>query len=214
MALRKTLLVTGQIYHIFNRSAHGIPIFKGKREYEMFLEAVLFYIQLHPPTRFSIYRTNRERFLMKYDEKLVTVICFCIMPNHFHFLLRQETDDGIKQFIQKISNSFAHYYSLRHKSKGHVFGGNFKAVRIETDEQLLHLSRYIHLNPVTTYVVENPEDYLYSSYRSFIGKEEYTFFDSLLILNQFSSKEKYKEFVLAQKDYQRTLSYIKHLLLE
>ncbi|OGG11221.1 hypothetical protein A2Z00_00850 [Candidatus Gottesmanbacteria bacterium RBG_13_45_10] len=214
MSLRKTLLATGEIYHIFNRSVQGIPIFKGKREYEMFLEAAQFYVQSNPPVRFSIYRTNRERFPINHDERLVTVICFCIMTNHFHFLLRQEADDGIKQFIQRISNSFAHYYSLKYKSYGHVFGGNFKAVRVETDEQLLYLSRYIHLNPVTAYVAENPEDYLYSSYRSFIDNGEFNFSDPSIILNHFSSKEKYKEFVLAQKDYQRTLDYIKHLLLE
>jgi len=214
MALRKTLLATGEIYHIFNHSVQGIPIFKGEREYHLFLEAMKFYLQPDPPTRFSLYRASRNRFPINLNSQLVTIICFSLMPNHLHFILRQEKENGIKKYIQKLTNSFAHYFVLKYRSKGHVFEANFKAVRVETEEQLLHLSRYIHLNPVTAYLVEKPEDYPYSSYRIYIGKESSDFINSSLVLAHFSSPKKYEEFVLAQKDYQRTLGAIQHLLLE
>mgnify|MGYP000341892490 CR=1 FL=1 len=213
MALRKTLLVTGEVYHILNHSVQGMPIFKGKREANLFLEAIKFYLQENPPTKFSLYRTNKDRFPLNLEEKLVTIINFCLMPNHFHFTLRQEKEDGIRRFIQKLSNSFAHYFNMKYKNRGPVFEGNFKAVHIETDEQLLHLSRYIHLNPVTAYLVEKPEDYPYSSYRVYIGKEKSEIVDPSLILKQISPKE-YQNFVMARKDYQRSLERIKNLLAE
>lgn len=214
MGLRKVILATHESYHVFNHSVAGIPIFKGERECRLFLEAMRFYLQSNPPTRFSIYRYNKERFSIKLDSRLVTIISFCLMPNHFHFILRQEADNGIKQFIQKLTNSFAHYYILKYKKRGHVFEGNFKAVWIETDEQLIHLSRYIHLNPVTSYLVKRPEDYLYTSYRNYLEKEQSDFVNPLPVLNQFSSPKSYQQFVLDQIDYQRKLAEIKHLLLE
>lgn len=136
------------------------------------------------------------------------------MPNHFHFMLRQEKENGIKQFIQRLSNSFAHYFSIKYKQRGHVFEGNFKAVRVETDGQFIHLSRYIHLNPVTAYIVEDPKDYPYSSYNTYVGNGGFTFVDPKPILAQFPSSKKYEEFVLNQKDYQRSVQEIKYLALE
>ena len=214
MPIRKTILATGEIYHIFNRSVQGIPIFRGQREYNLFLEATKYYLQPNPPTRFSIYRTSKDKFTINLGQKLVTIINFCLMPNHFHFTLRQEKENGIRRFIQKISNSFAHYFSLKYQNRGHVFEGKFKAVMIENDNQLLHLSRYIHLNPVTAFLTENPKDYPYSSYLTYLGKEKLEIIDPSLVLDQFSSPNKYEKFVLDQKDYQRTIEKIKHLILE
>jgi len=214
MALRKTFLATGEVYHVLNRSSYGFPIFKGKREREYFLEAMGYYIQANPPTKFSLYKIKKDMFSVSLKDRLVTIINFCIMPTHFHFTLRQDKDDGIKKFIQKLTSSFAHYFAIKNRSSGHVFEGNFKAIRVENEEQLIHLSRYIHLNPVSSYLVENPEDYLYSSYRVYLGKEKSFIVDPSLVLSNFSSPLEYERFVLSQKDYQRKIEKIKHLLLE
>lgn len=214
MGLRKTALVTGETYHVLNRSVQGMPIFKGRRENALFLEAMKFYLQPNPPTKFSRYRINRDKFPIKLEKRLVTIINFCLMPNHFHFTLRQEEERGIRRFIQRLTNSFAHYFSIKYQNRGPVFEGNFRAVHIGTDEQLLHLSRYIHLNPVSSYLVENPEDYPYSSYRLYLRKATSDIINSSLVLGQFSSTEKYQQFVLSRKDDQRELEKIKHLTLE
>lgn len=214
MPRRKTLLITGEIYHIFNRSIGNIPIFKDSRECSLFIEAMKFYLQPKPPTKFSVYRKSRNSFPINLSNPLVTIINYCLMPNHFHITLRQEKDEGIRQFMHKISNSFAHYFSLKHKRKGHLFEDKFKAVRVEDDDQLSHLSRYIHLNPVTSYLVENPDDYPFSSYRVYLGKEKTDYLDPSYILSHFSTKKSYKNFVMEQKDYQRSLGKIKHLLIE
>lgn len=214
MALRKTLLITGEYYHVYNRSAHGIPIFSGDREKNIFIKAIKFYLQPTPPTKFSVYRRNKNKFPINLSQKLVGIINYCIMPNHFHLTLRQEQDDGIKKYIQRLSNSFAHYWGVKYKDKGPVFEGNYKAVHIENNEQLLHLSRYIHLNPVTAYLVEKPEDYNHSSYKAYLDITKLDYIDLPIVQNQFSTIQEYQDFVMAQKDYQRDLDFIKHLILE
>lgn len=214
MPRRNTIFAPGEFYHVFNHSVASIPIFKGDRESEIFLDCIKFYLQLKPPTKFSTFRKSRQSFPLNLNEKITSIINYCFMPNHFHFTLREDRKDGIKEFIQRISNSFAHYFSLKYKRRGHVFEDRFKATHIETEEQLIHLSRYIHLNPVTSYLVERPEDYPYSSYKIYLGKESLDFIDPSPILSHFSSKLKYREFVLSQKDYQRKLNEIKHLVFE
>lgn len=211
---QKTILATGEVYHVYNRSIQKIPIFTGKRECDLFLESLRYYLQAQPPVKFSIYRTNREKYQVSLKDKIVTLVNYNLMPNHFHFTLRQETEDGIKKFIQKTCNSFAHYFNMKYDNKGSLFESSFQYVHITTNEQLIHLSRYIHLNAVTAYLVEKPEDYKYSSYRIYTGEEKSDFVDPSLVLDQFPSKEKYREFVMAQKDYQRELDKIKHLILE
>ena len=214
MGLRKIILLEGEVYHIFNKSCYDIPLFKNKKEFSLFLETVRFYLQPQPPVKFSKYRKNRKRYPFDLSKRLVTVICFCLMPNHFHFLLKQEVKDGIKKFIQRVCNSYSHYFNSKYQTGGSLFKGNFKAVRVENDTQLLHLSRYIHLNPVTAYLVNHPEDYFFSSYLEYIGERKSDFLDPSLVLDQFSSTRDYKEFVLSRKDYQRELERIKHLLIE
>lgn len=214
MPRRNTLLITGEIYHIFNRSIGKIPILKDTRECNLFFESMKFYLQTKPPAKFPVYRKNRNSLPINLSDPLVTIINYCLMPNHFHITLRQEKEEGIRQFMHKVSNSFAHYFSIKHKRKGHLFEDKFKAVRVEDDDQLNHLSRYIHLNPVTSYLVKNPEDYPHSSYKVYIGEEKSDFINPSYILTNFSSMKSYKNFVMEQKNYQLSLGKIKHLLAE
>lgn len=214
MSTKKAILETEEVYHVYNRSERGIKIFDSPRENELFLDTIRYYLQENPPTKFSFYRKNPEKFPFVIQPKLATIINYSLMPTHFHFTLRQEQDAGIKKFIQRISNSFAHYFNISHEDRGGVFERNFKASHVDNDYQLIHLSRYIHLNSVTSYLVENPEDYPYSSYRTYIGLENQSMVDPSEVISQFSSIEQYKKFVMNQKNYQRELKKIKDLILE
>jgi putative transposase len=214
MALRKIILTEGETYHIFNKTNYDLPLFKNKHEYSIFLEATHYYLQDEPPIKFSKYKKSKSKYNLDFSQKLVSVICFCLMPNHFHFILKQELKRGIEKFMRRLCNSYAHYFNTKYETAGSLFHGSFKSIRIKNDEQLLHLSRYIHLNPVTSYLVENPENYSFSSYLSYLGKKKLDFLDASLILNQFKSPKDYEAFVLARKDYQRGLEKIKHLILE
>lgn len=164
--------------------------------------------------RFSFYRRLKPPLTLKTEESLVTVMAYCLMPNHFHLILRQEKDEGISTYIRRATNSFSHFYNTKYRNKGPLFLGNFRAIRVENDEQLAHLSRYIHLNPVTGYLVEQPEDYVFSSYGYYLGLGKSKSIDPAFILSLFPSKEKYKQFVLSRRDYQRKLAVIKSLVLE
>lgn len=215
MPARNTVLATQETYHIFNRSLRGIPLFSNKREFSQFLEATEYYLQQSPPTKFSYFKKNKNRISFQMDNnQLVKIICYCIMPDHFHFALTQLTEGGIQKFIQRLCNSYAHYYNTKNEQKGPVFEGKFKAVRVVSAEQLLHLTRYIHLNPVTNYIVEDPSKYEYSSYNDFLEKRNSHLVNTTIIMSKFSKSDSYKEFVIDRKEYQRELKRIKHLILE
>ena len=111
-----------------------------------------------------------------------------------------------------VLDSYTRYFNKKIGRKGPLWEGRVKKVFVESDEQLLHLTRYVHLNPVSAGIVKKPEDWVYSSYREYIGMKKgkvcnkEKFFDF--------SKEEYKKFVEDRIDYQRNLEIIKHIILE
>jgi putative transposase len=150
---------------------------------------------------------------MDTSKMLVTIISYCLMPNHFHLCVRQETDGGVRVFLQRLLNSFSHYFHIKYKEHGPLFESTFRSKLIETDEQLMHLSRYHHLNPVTAGIVEHPRDYVYSSYNDYM-KEKSVSVNPSFILSHFSSRQKYERYVLDRREYQRKLDEIKHLMFK
>lgn len=219
---RLTPLVEGEIYHILNRSISHQPLFTGNREYRRALDGMYFYSFNSLPLKFSYFlklsREKRENIINKLlqGKKLVEIICFCLMPNHFHFLLKQIAEKGIAEFMSNFQNSYTRYFNTRHKRIGPLFQGPFKAVRVETDEQLLHLSRYIHLNPHSSYVVKNIKDlekYQWSSFLEYLEKRK-GFCQKEIVLSFYRAPENYKKFVCDQAEYQRELQKIKHLTFE
>lgn len=117
-------------------------------------------------------------------------------------------DGGISKFMSNFANSYTRYFNTKSKRKGPVFEGKFKAKRIETDEQLLHLSRYIHLNPHSSFVVKNLKELEsdpYSSFPEYIQETDTSFCNKEIILGHFWDTVSYKEFVFDQADYQREL---------
>ena len=224
MPLRVTPLVIGEIYHVLNRGVNHQPIFIDKWDYKRLLEIIFFYQFVKPPIRFSYYdrlplgdKENLLREIQQKYPKLVNVFAFCFMPNHFHLLLKQVSENGISKFLANFQNSFTRYVNVRHERSGHLFQGQFKAVRITTGEQFLHTSRYIHLNPYTSYVVKTVEElirYPWSSLPEYVKAKREYFCETENILASFRSRKKYLQFILDQKDYQKKLDHIKHLLLE
>lgn len=222
MARRKTIIATNETYHIYNRGVEKRPIFLNKRDYSRFMDLITYYRFMDCPVKFSRLKQlsleKRERIinnLQKNSKTLVDIYAYCLMQNHVHFLLKQNVDKGITKFIAKITNGYSHYFNTRHERVGHLFQGNFGAVRIEDDEQLLHVSRYIHLNPVTSYIIElkNLESYSYSSYPEYIDLVNIVC-NTEPILAQFSNAEAYKKFVHDQAEYARELKNIEHLIIE
>lgn len=217
-------LTTGQVYHIFNRSIAKFEIFRNDSEYERMKGLLKYYQTEKPVLRFSIY-AQRKRITepaeinisgseIKIGSNLVDVIAYCVMPTHIHLVIKQLVDNGISTFMRKVLDSYTRYFNTKIKRQGPLWSGRFKRVLVDTDEQLLHLTRYIHLNPTTAYLVNSPQDWNFSSYNEFLNNikegESLCRYSSLLDIKPDS----YKKFVNSRTDYQRTLAKIKHLLLD
>lgn len=224
MSRRYVKQVTDEVYHVYNRSVASQPIFNNSRECNRFIFLIDFYRFEKPPLRFSHYdrlsMDAKKEFLSSLYEtgrKQVGIYAFCLMPNHFHFLLRQTTEDGISSFLRNVQNAYAKYYNKKKERLGSLFQMMFKVVRIEKDEQFTHVARYIHLNPLTSYVLRKPEElenYKWSSFGTYMSNFKYPFVETDFILKLFRSRNQLKEFTYNQVDYQRKLEKIKHLSFE
>ncbi len=202
------------------KSIAGYVVFRSDTDYQRMLEMMEFYNHEVLPIRFSYYRQfkNSKLFkkrvhLDKYD-KLVDIVAYCLMPTHIHLLLTPLKENGISIYMKNLLNSYTRYFNTKNNRKGPLWQGRFKDVLVESDEQLLHLTRYIHLNPTSSGLVKNPKEWRYSSYKDFLGENE----KSKVVCNFKSyldiDPKTYKEFVESRKDYQRELSLTKHLVLE
>lgn len=216
MPIRKTPLVTGELYHVFNRTIGDEYAFNDRSNLLRVLNTIEYY-SVAQNLKYSFF-IKRGVELPSNDntEKLVEIYSFALMPNHYHFLLKQLIEEGTKVFIANFQNSFAKYYNIKYNRHGGLFQNMFKAKIIETQEQFIHLSRYIHLNPVTAGLIQfedlgNAEstsftDYIRAKPRKFVTVER--------ILRDFGSAERYKAFVANNVNYQQKLYKLKYLLLD
>lgn len=190
-----------------------MPIFHNSYDHSRFIKTLLYYLIEGPKPKFSIFAptvTNLDT-----TKKIIEIVCYCLMPNHFHFLLKQMRDNGITEFVSKLSNSYTKYFNTKNNRVGPLLQGEFKSVHVETNEQLLHLSRYIHLNPIVSYKTKDLNAYRWSSYLEYVGStKNSTICNKEIILDQFKSKNQYRQFVLDQEDYGKKLEMIKHQLLD
>lgn len=221
MPQRRDPLVTGYYYHIFNRGVARQPTFISSYDYSNAKLGLSYYrfkdlkIPLSRFRELSIER--REEFMtdMTNDEKLVEIIAYVFMPNHFHFLLKQLRDGGISHFLSKFTNSYTRYFNTKHNRVGPVFQGRFKSVLVESTEQLVHLSRYIHLNPVASAVIREDElmDYKWSSLKDYLD-EKSIIVDFQDVLSTFRKSKDYRDFVVDHIAYAKELEKVKHLTFE
>jgi putative transposase len=220
---RKVSLVNNEIYHIFNRSVDGQTIFTSKWEFTRALQTVDYYRFSNPPIRFSQYlkldsetSTNLYKSISTCNSSRVKILSYCLMPNHYHFLLQQTVDNGISKFISDFSNSYSKYFNIKNKRLGPLFQGTFKNVRIETVEQLIHVSRYIHINPVVSCLQKDTEllKYTWSSLKEYVNKESPSICDTSIILSQFPTSESFISFTKDRIDYGKHLETIKHLAFD
>jgi len=212
MPSRVIPFVNGEFYHILNRGVAQIPIFSQVADYKRFLATMIYYQVAQSKPRFSLFAPTTN--LLDTNQKTVEIICYCLMPNHFHLLLQQVKNGGITEFVSKLSNSYAKHFNLKNKRVGPLFQGEFKAIHVDSNEQLLHLSRYIHLNPLVSNVTKRLEIYEWSSYREYVNGVDKPICSKEIILDQFKSRQDYKKFILDQENYARKLEMIKHQLLE
>ncbi len=191
-------------YHIFNRGVDKRIIFLDYFDFKRFIEILKEFNQ-DGPTHLSFIRESKKMGkIIEVDQAagpLVRVICFCLMPNHFHLLLKQEADGGIPLFIQKICTGYSMYFNKKYKRSGTLFQGRFRSVAVDNDAQLLHLTEYIHSNPLA--LLENKQKlpasqilkrYEWSSYADFVGEATYPHLSKPeIIMSLGMNIDKYKD---------------------
>lgn len=217
-------LVNNEIYHIINRGLTSQGIFFNKKDYQRGIETIFYYQNQNPPLKYSLFAglvsLNKVKLLEELKTKkefLVEIIAFCLMPNHLHLLLKQVKDNGISIFMSNFANSYTRYLNTKQKRVGPLFQGKFKAVRVKTDEQLIHLARYIHLNPYSSSLVKNLKalvNYPYSSLPEYLNPQKTGYCQKEIVLDNFKKVHSYKKSVFDQADHQKRLQEIKSLTLE
>ncbi|MBI2595385.1 transposase [Candidatus Daviesbacteria bacterium] len=213
MPYRQTPFINQNFYHIFNRGVEKRIIFLTQDDYDRFFQTIYYYQFSGPKPRFSTHRRFRFKDFHK-NPKIVEIIVFCFMPNHFHLLIRQIRDGGIVEFMSKVLNGYTKYFNTKHRRVGALFQGQFKAVMIETDEQLLHVSRYIHLNPYVAELTKDLADFSNSSYKEYVTLGGQGICVKEHILNFFKNSMHYQKFINDYEDYALRLKRIEHLLID
>ncbi len=190
---RKVIFAENEFYHLYNRGVDKRTVFENKSDYKRFV-LLLYLCNGKIPIRFEDFPewkgpTSSELieavFGKAFDEPVVAIGAYCLMPNHFHLLVKETTEGGISAFMHKLSTAYTMYFNLGRKRTGALFQGRFKATHATSDEYLKYLFSYIHLNPVKRIEPEwkehgiknysEVERYLssfpYSSYIDYLGNK-------------------------------------------
>ncbi len=200
--------IPNSFYHIYNRGVEQRKIFLDEQDYSVFLSYLQTYLSpvdkenlenvLSSPASSPKEKDKALKLLRlkNYSENL-DLVCYALMPNHFHLLVRQK-DIVINSFANSLGTRYAMYFNRKYKRKGVLFQDVYKAVSVESEEQLLHLSRYIHMNPIKA---SNPS--LPSSFPEYLGKRKTDWIKPNYVLDYFSvsnPKFSYQDFISLPSD--------------
>lgn len=192
MAMRKIPLVTGEIYHVYNRGVDKRMVFSEPSDSLRFLESMIVFNSQEPIG--SLVEVRLRKKGGPTAEPLVELIAYCLNPNHYHLLLRQITDGGISEFMKRLSGGYTWYFNRKHQRSGSLFQGKFKASHVNDNEYLLHVSVYVNRNaevhdysgPTAANIRSSWDEYTGKSHTNYCQKEE--------VLGQFRSPDEYREF--------------------
>ena len=187
MPPRQGVFARGGYYHLYNRGAGRRPIFFNPANYEHCLRLV-------------------KRNLRRCG---AAVIAYCLMPNHYHFLQRQETDVPLSKLIGVVFSAYVQAVNIQQKRSGTLFEGRFRHKEIDKEAYLVQLCRYIHLNPALTGLCARPEEWPYSNYLEWLGQREGTLKDDAFIREWFGSSAQYQIFVEDTADEARMRAQLK-----
>jgi len=211
--MRKTPLVINYIYHVYNRGIEKHDIFLDPGYYARFVSILKHGLKYNYPYSVLKHRLEKARtpqdkqniFIHLETKRIkppVEIISFCLMPNHYHITLKQLVENGISNFMHRISTSYTNYFNIRLERTGRLFENTYKAVMVESDEQLLHLTRYQHLNPrkLGLQTAEELVDYPWSTLSTYLGDSRFSFVKPGIITHAFGKSGSYLDFVMAEID--------------
>ncbi|KKT75929.1 MAG: Transposase [Microgenomates group bacterium GW2011_GWA2_44_7] len=207
---RKAYLPQGY-YHIYNRGLEKRDIFLDEQDYAVFLGYIKTYLSPKDTNTLRNRLTSKDLVYQERQRALkelslnnffgqISLLAYCLMPNHFHLLINQKIINGIDKFLNSLGTRYVMYFNRKYKRVGHLFQGVYKAVLAETNEQLLYLTKYIHRNPAMQFpdeqglaLIKQP-----SSYLGYLGKRKTPWIDTREILSFFSKSNpqlSYENFV-------------------
>lgn len=213
----------GGYYHIYNRGVEKRQIFMDEMDYSVFISFLASYLSA-PDLRGVSSQEDKvppSKVLKNYFGE-IRLLCYCLMPNHFHLMVKQESDHGIDHFMRSLSTKYVRYFNTKYKRVGSLFQDTYKGVRIENEYQFVYLSKYIHRNPIELFACEDTPrrlgDYRYSTYGNYLNNYWQVWVDTEEILGIFGMVNKqisyanYKEFVeeTAESDF----SFIKDVVID
>lgn len=210
----QTVFANQEYYHAYNLGVEKRVVFENQHDLQRFLDTLIYYTNKNNKPRFSF--RNRETAIKENEvpsETLVEIVAYCFMPNHFHLLLKQVSDRGISIFLSKVTNSYTKYFNKKYRRVGPLFQGTFRAVQIKSDEELLSISRFIHLNPLTGFIVKDLTRFPFSSYLEYINSNSPGICKKDYILKHFQNPQEYAQFVLDLEANARSVKEMEKQLL-
>lgn len=233
--MRKIRFVPGEYYHVYNRTILNVPEFKDNKNANRLAQAFLIANSTKSSEAFLLLRNNKDATnndaleIIKQGEKLVDILCYAIMPDHYHLLVRELKENGVSGFVRKCNISIAKYVNIKNDRRGPLFESRFNAKHANTNEYLLHLSLYIHLNPLDfisgkdwrinklkNWPIEKEKllNYPWSSLGAYLDSDHQDLIISgtEIILDQFDNKKDYELFL--QDWSEETLDKIKDFIID
>lgn len=193
--------VADAYYHVYARGASKQPIFLEPADYEYFVRLFARYLSLEQ-------QRHRTGTIYPHFYGRVELLAYCLMGNHFHLLLYQIEQGAMSKFMQALMVSYGRYFNLKYQRSGSLWESTYKASMITTDAYLMHISRYIHLNP--RYWLRYP----YSSIGHYLGERPVEWLVTTKITALFQGRKQYKEFLSDYEDYRDVLQNLKHELTD
>lgn len=220
----RKIYIENAFYHVYNRGVEKRIIFSDAQDYNVFLKYLKEYLE--PKDEKGLYqRLSDETIGYQEKDKIlkllklnnfaeeINLLAFSLMPNHFHLLIQQIKSKSMDCFLNSLMTRYASYFNRRRKRVGGLFQDVYKAVLVESEPQLLHLSRYIHRNPLELGEEFSGHQELYSSLPEYFNKRKTGWVKPQIILDYFSKKNRrnsYAAFVEENDD----LEFLKTLVIE
>ncbi len=147
MGIRNITFTNGEYYHVFNRGVDKRIIFNSKEQQYFFFRRLFLLNTTDNRKSVANQRSKRkDKEIIADGSALVSIVAYCLLPNHFHLLLKQEVDNGISQFMQRLGTSYTKFFNQQENRSGSLFQGKFKATHLSGDFALPSLSAYVNLN--------------------------------------------------------------------
>jgi putative transposase len=211
-------IIVGNIYHVVSRGVDRRKIFLDNKDYFRFIHDLFEFNDQNPlPNTTKTFRKQISSRLFLQNKKktprklLVEILAFCLMPNHYHLLLRPLVEDGLVKFMKRLNMGFAHYFNHKYERTGALFEGRYKSVSITNESHFIYVPYYIHCNPLDLCEPEWREreikhfreayrfleKYRWSSHLDYIGKENFpSVTQRKFLLEIFGGPEKYRSGML------------------